>query len=518
MNHKIGKILFSLVILSLLLKLAGINHQLPPQDGDTCIYMSLAKTVFTDRPFYSATNSYIHKFDNTPPIHPDGNYAPLFPILLALFYKIFGFGLYYSAYLASLLAALCVVPAYLIGRRLFNEESGLMAGLFVALEPTLNRAAIMGLSEPLYVLSVLFSLYFAIMTFSKKGCVSLVLSGLFTGLAYLTRSQGLTLFLVLCIAYFFKEARLRKKITDICLFAFIFLTAASPWLIRNYVCFKNPLFNMPALWAFTSLDKSPCAIQPYELNLCNFLKYNGITRAIGLYVNCLYSYIWWHIKILYLILPFSLYVILTGFKYKREFWVLYLAALSNIAVIFMGLCVNERYAVLSVIFMAIFGIGYLTSSFLTTQKRPFLRLNYFLLSFSLFFMVVFYIYPEYRNIYKLRPPFFERYNGYIFFNDIGKWFKENTPKNAIIMTTHPAAINFYSDRTVFICHGKNDAAESEEEMEIVDSIVNKYNITYFLDFTLEGKTPKGFSLVHTFEKPLYYNNRVYEKVRIFKRG
>ncbi len=101
---------------------------------------------------------------------------------------------------AQLAAALCsillVVPMYLLGRELFDRRVGFWGALLFQCIPSSGRLMADGLSEPLFLLLAATALLFAVRALATGRMRWFVLCGGTTGLAYLTRQEGL---LVLCV-------------------------------------------------------------------------------------------------------------------------------------------------------------------------------------------------------------------------------------------------------------------------------------------------------------------------------
>ena len=101
---------------------------------------------------------------------------------------------------AQLAAALCglllVVPMYYLGRELFDRRVGFWGALLFQCIPSSGRLMADGLSEPMFLLLTSTALLFAVRALGTGHIRWFVLCGLTTGLAYLTRQEGLLVVLV----------------------------------------------------------------------------------------------------------------------------------------------------------------------------------------------------------------------------------------------------------------------------------------------------------------------------------
>jgi hypothetical protein len=99
-----------------------------------------------------------------------------------------------AAQAASALASvLLVVPVFLLGRELFDRRVCFWAGLLLQCLPSTGRLMGDGLSEPLFLLLAATALLGAARGLRTGAAVWFAVAGLFGGLAYLTRPEGLLL-------------------------------------------------------------------------------------------------------------------------------------------------------------------------------------------------------------------------------------------------------------------------------------------------------------------------------------
>jgi hypothetical protein len=97
-----------------------------------------------------------------------------------------------SAQFTSALASIFLVfPTYYLGRELFNRKIGFWAALLFQCLPSSGRGMGDGLSEPFFLLGASTALVFACNALRRGSLVSFALAGAFSGLAYLTRPEGL---------------------------------------------------------------------------------------------------------------------------------------------------------------------------------------------------------------------------------------------------------------------------------------------------------------------------------------
>lgn len=512
-KYKTHITVFLLIAFSFSLRFLGINKNLTPYHGDSCAYMALAESVFTEKPFFTSVNCDIYtQRPNVNTEHPDDNYPPLFTLGLAFIYRIFGFSLFYSGYAASLFDALSIIPVFLIAKALFDRRAGLAAGLFAALNFQLWESSRMGLSEPLYVFLGLWVIYLLIRYFLHDGLGNVILAGVLCGLAYLVRSQGLLIGLFLAAAILFKKERLRLKAAAAALFMCFFFIAALPWLIRNYVCFKQPFFNFAGALAFVKEGGPSLGAQSYSLNLLDYLRHNSVMEILKSKLTNLFILLSFITRETFILFPFALFYIFTrSVKNNRPLVVIYAALLANLGVI--ALNIVGRYLVLSYILLIILAAAAILAQSDECGKPRFTR---FIIVFCAVYFFAGFI-PKYVTLYDLEYPFAVKFEDRLFLSDVGAWLKANTPPDARIMTSNPSALNLYSGRATFVTLGVNDTISDPDSAARTEEVIEKYKIDYFVDSSPEGRTPRGFILAHTFEKPVYIGDNPFI-FRVFKKG
>lgn len=131
---------------------------------------------------------------------PHAHQHPLYPAaLLAVSWPVrhflpndLPFAMQLSAQLTSAIAGvLLVLPMFLLGRELFDRRVGFGASLLFQCLPSGGRVLGDGLSEALFLLMAVWALYFATLGLRGRSLVPFVLAGVASGLAYLTRPEGL---------------------------------------------------------------------------------------------------------------------------------------------------------------------------------------------------------------------------------------------------------------------------------------------------------------------------------------
>lgn len=142
-------------------------------------YLTLARNLATGRGFSVAG-------------HPELHYAPLFPLVASLFYRLLGDLKTASDAVYVLAGAALIVPFFALVRRLFGGRVALAASLLLALCPALNGSVLYWgtMTEPLYLLCVFGGLAFTWAAAEGGRVGPAVAAGACFALAYLTRPEG----------------------------------------------------------------------------------------------------------------------------------------------------------------------------------------------------------------------------------------------------------------------------------------------------------------------------------------
>lgn len=162
---------------------------------------------------------------------------PLFIGLLNLIVK----DLFVSAKLISFISSsVTIVLSYLVGKELYNKESGLFAALVYALYPVILMVSVDAYSDALFFCFLLLSIYLFLISLKKDNYFISTLIGISLSAAYLTRPEGqflLLLPLMQIFGVFSGKLSFNKKYLLKAAFIFlIFGIIISPYMLflKNY--------------------------------------------------------------------------------------------------------------------------------------------------------------------------------------------------------------------------------------------------------------------------------------------
>jgi 4-amino-4-deoxy-L-arabinose transferase-like glycosyltransferase len=173
--------------------------------------------------------------------HPEEKVPPIYPLIICGAYLLGGVN-YQSVIIPSIIiGSLTVIPVYLLGKQLSNDLSGLIAALFVAVNPVLWLFSGIPMTETIFVFFTLFALYFLSL---EKEFRNQFMGGVFIGLAFLSRYAGILILFAVIFTLIFDIIK-RKYNRDLLIgFTWIiigFLIATFPWFLRNTLVFGTPM-------------------------------------------------------------------------------------------------------------------------------------------------------------------------------------------------------------------------------------------------------------------------------------
>jgi 4-amino-4-deoxy-L-arabinose transferase-like glycosyltransferase len=115
-------------------------------------------------------------------VHP-----PLYDLLLAGVYKVFGYSFFDGRYLSVALSLACIIIIYLIGKRMYHPTVGLAAAALFAISPDMVYPGRRAVQEMLGIFLILLAIYFAIDFIQNRKRNRAFLCGLALGLAVATK-------------------------------------------------------------------------------------------------------------------------------------------------------------------------------------------------------------------------------------------------------------------------------------------------------------------------------------------
>ncbi len=261
-------VIFAVVLLPRMLLFFYLGGELPVPPRDQPLYIRMADRIASGegfsfsadqglaknllislndhKPLWTASDDYV--FGLTPVETPTAVMEPGYPVLLGIFFRLFG-GVSGSVFSLNLLFALA--GAFAVRKLVMDvwgAESGLMAGIMWALYPPYVYYSAYAMTETAHfsLLAISAMLIFSTGRGKRKG----FLAGVSTGVFFLIRATAL--FLVpLQLAYL----AWRRRWKALLYYSAGFLVAVSPWVVRNWISMGEPIL-MPTKGALNLLTRN----------------------------------------------------------------------------------------------------------------------------------------------------------------------------------------------------------------------------------------------------------------------
>lgn len=172
-------------------------------------------------------------------VHP-----PLYDLVLAAFYKIFGYSFLSGRYLSIALSLICIVIIYLLGKKLSHPNAGIAAAALFAVSPDMVYFGRRPVQEMLGIFLILMAIYFAIDFIQNGKRNRAFLCGLLMGLAVATKFTFIpaVLAIMVAIALLTMGERFWKSVRNL----------GRPALWVMYVCFAAIAYSLVMIlsWSF----------------------------------------------------------------------------------------------------------------------------------------------------------------------------------------------------------------------------------------------------------------------------
>ena len=433
--------------------------------ADSASFYEIADNIYKGRgPVVDFVYSFL--FSHKDLTHPDDWWEPLFPYTIAAFFMIFGQSLFTAKFTSFVFGVLTIPLVFYVGRRIFDDKVGLLASLFIAINPYHIFYSGFILKEVLYSFIFLATVFMFYSAYRTDKTLYWIFSGLLIGLAYLTRYNAALLllipFVILFISKKLEYARTRNFIISLVVISIVLL----PWALYTYDYFGTPLYtnqrsmifyysptrlmwdpNTPSLEEFFTSVKVP---EKYaELNLDVF-KTLFITKiAMPLYNLTTQS------PLIFTPILFTFFI-LSLLRQKDEFAKI-IQLVSLMTVIFfmlggLGVFPTEKY-ILPLIVVSMPLIGKLTLEM--TKGFAYNRLITVIIAVSFIFsiasltnLMLSWKFSGSIGVFSgENSDWISRLQNY---EKVGTWMKGNTRSDDAVMSNYPWELHYFSDRRAVI--------------------------------------------------------------------
>ena len=172
-----------------------------------------------------------------PDLKPSNYRPPLYPIALAIIYRVFGVNEVWGLILNNILLSSLVFIVYKIGC-IFSKKVGIFATMVFILDPILLKLANTNQSDILFAFLLSLFVFFAIrIVNSGLTQKKIIISSLILGLATFTRALGMYIWILTILTLLivnWKKISHLKLLKYITIFVFIQALFIGGWMFRNY--------------------------------------------------------------------------------------------------------------------------------------------------------------------------------------------------------------------------------------------------------------------------------------------
>ena len=181
---------------------------------------------------------------HNPPFTPTAFRTPVFPLMIAMIYKVFGINNIAVVLVQIVISLLTVGLTYWLGRLLFSESEAWSGALLFSLSSAPAVYAVFIWSETLFTLLLLLNLLCLVFYQERKSAGWLAAAALLAGLMILCRPVAV-LFpaLIIVLIWLAEPQKWRKALVRGAAFLIACGLTLSPWILRNMVQLGTPTIS-----------------------------------------------------------------------------------------------------------------------------------------------------------------------------------------------------------------------------------------------------------------------------------
>lgn len=370
----------------------------------------------------------------------------LWSLLGASFLFVLGFHEEILKILIPLVATVITGPAtFVLAKRLYNKEIAFIATVIALTIPSFVTYSVLYYTDvllTLYLSLSIFTLILAVQTNSRKYWI---VSGLFCGLAFLTKSAGYAMFFIAGIYFlyqFYKQKGFFKLLKNYLIWFLFAMMLIVPFFARNYILFQNLCSDLPIPYQ----GPGQCLIEPEYKSQYS---YTGTAAPVGTELSILKYGIIDYLTFAYGNVWFVVFGLLCGLliilSRRNSTDILIALSLIPILIIYFR-APDTRAENMSRYFLGwVPVIGIIAGNYF--ERVYSLIKNYQkYLALVVFIVIIFFGYQAMKE--KLDGMYMVKGQWSSYFWDACKFIKEKTPKDSRIITVWAAPTIFNCQRTV----------------------------------------------------------------------
>jgi len=222
----------SLIVRMWLVFIPGDHGQLR---WDEPYYNLLASRIVRGYGFSFPTDAYHTAIAN----HPTSFQEPLYPVVLAVVYQLFGIRNYTAAYLIqAVLGAVTVLIVFWLAKHVFGLWTAVLAAGIASLYPPLLFFGRLLMTDTLFILLLMTTVLLTLLSTRRAPGLSDLVTGLFIGFGVLTRSVMLAILAMLILFHVWLTWQRKSSVNRLVARTFLLIVPVflviAPWTVRNY--------------------------------------------------------------------------------------------------------------------------------------------------------------------------------------------------------------------------------------------------------------------------------------------
>ncbi len=236
-NSKTSRALAIILAVAIVVRIGAalyLGDRVEPLPGtfDQLIYDTLARRIMSGYGYSYAEYHYPFIPANTPTAYC----SFLYPLYLVPIYSVFGYHPLIARIVQAVVGAFLCLLTYRLGRRLFDERTGLVAAIVTGLYIffVYYSAALMTQTFFMLALLLVFDITYSLAAHPTRW--KWIVLGVTSGFAILLR-QTMMPFVLLFLAWLWWDGRGKVKWQDLLIPIVIIALFILPWTIRNYLVF-----------------------------------------------------------------------------------------------------------------------------------------------------------------------------------------------------------------------------------------------------------------------------------------
>jgi 4-amino-4-deoxy-L-arabinose transferase-like glycosyltransferase len=216
--NNIWVILAVICTVGFLLRVIWVQHELPLTADSSGYFWYAIETSITGS-FPNAECGWRCTFPNTG-----------WSSFVSVFFMIFSFDNYLDymnlqKYLGVIISVITIIPMYYLSKVFIEKKYAMIATILFTLNPRIIENSILGITEPMYILSIVLMLY----TFFQHGKNYAYITFGIIGIISIIRYEGLLLFLPISLLYFYRFKFSKKIILKYFIAVTVFLLIIISW-------------------------------------------------------------------------------------------------------------------------------------------------------------------------------------------------------------------------------------------------------------------------------------------------